>query len=121
MKILVDMNLSPDWCEILRRQGWEAAHWSVVGDARASDSAIMAYAKDKGYVVFTHDLDFGAILAATRTLAPSVVQIRAQDVMSIEFQKPAIETLRQFQRELEGGALVVVDASRARVRILPLS
>ncbi len=80
----------------------------------------MSYAKDKGYVVLTHDLDFGVILAATRTLAPSVVQIRAQDVMSAEFQKLAIETLRRFQPELEVGALVVVDASRARVRILQL-
>ena len=81
----------------------------------------MAYPKDRGYVVFTHDLDFGAILAATRPLAPSVVQIRAQDVMSTGFQELAIETLRLFQSELEVGALVVVDASRARVRILPLS
>ncbi len=80
----------------------------------------MSYAKDKGYVVLTHDLDFGAILAATRTLAPSVVQIRAQDVMSAGFQKLAIETLHRFQPELEAGTLVVVDASRARVRILPL-
>lgn len=121
MKILVDMNLSPDWCEILRRQGWEAAHWSTLGDPRALDSVIMTYAKDREYVVFTHDLDFGAILAATRTNAPSVVQIRAQDVMSAGFQKLAIDTLRQFQRELEAGALVVVDETRARVRILPLS
>jgi predicted nuclease of predicted toxin-antitoxin system len=120
MKILVDMNLSPQWCEVLRQQDWESDHWSALGDPRAADTVIMAYAKAQGYIVFTHDLDFGAILAATQTRAPSVIQIRAQDVMSAEFQKLAVETMRRFQVELETGALIVVDESRARVRILPV-
>lgn len=40
----------------------------------------MAYARSNNYVVLTHDLDFGAILAATHGEKPSVVQIRAEDV-----------------------------------------
>ncbi len=28
IKILVDMNLSPDWVPALVREGWEAVHWS---------------------------------------------------------------------------------------------
>ncbi len=65
MKVLVDMNLSPQWVPVLERHGWQAVHWSSVGDPRASDSAILGWAKANGYVVFTHDLDFGAILAST--------------------------------------------------------
>ena len=30
MKLLVDMNLSPDWVPLLAVQGWEARHWSTV-------------------------------------------------------------------------------------------
>ena len=32
----------------------------------ASDKEIMIWAKEKGYVVFTHDLDFGALLAVSK-------------------------------------------------------
>jgi hypothetical protein len=31
MRLLVDMNLSPDWVAVLKRAGWDAVHWSMVG------------------------------------------------------------------------------------------
>jgi predicted nuclease of predicted toxin-antitoxin system len=71
MKLLVDMNLSPRWIVALRGAGVEAEHWSEVGDPRAPDEKIMACAAAGGWVVLTHDLDFGAILAATRGDKPS--------------------------------------------------
>ena len=73
------------------------------------------------YIVLTHDLDFGAILAATRAHTPSVIQIRTQDVLSGRFQELLPVSLRQFKSELEAGALIVVDEMRARARILPLA
>jgi len=66
MKILLDMNLSPEWVEIFARHGWEALHWSKAGDPGATDNTIMEWARVNGYIVFTHDLDFGTILATTR-------------------------------------------------------
>lgn len=65
MKILIDMNLSPRWVAFLTQAGWEAVHWSTVGDPRATDQSLMAYAREQGYVLFTHDLDFGILLALT--------------------------------------------------------
>jgi predicted nuclease of predicted toxin-antitoxin system len=44
MKLLVDMNLSPDWVAVLEQAGWETVHWSNVGNPRAADSEIMAWA-----------------------------------------------------------------------------
>ena len=70
MKLLVDMNLSPRWVQLLRDAGWEAAHWSTVGKPNATDSEITAYAAANNYVILTSDLDFGAILASTRELLP---------------------------------------------------
>jgi predicted nuclease of predicted toxin-antitoxin system len=32
MKILLDMNLSPQWVRFLEQEGFEATHWSTVGD-----------------------------------------------------------------------------------------
>lgn len=80
MKLLVDMNLSPRWIELLRSAGFEALHWSTIGVANAPDREIMAYALANGFVVLTHDLDFSAILAANQGGKPSVVQIRADNV-----------------------------------------
>ncbi|MGE5237443.1 MAG: DUF5615 family PIN-like protein [Chloroflexota bacterium] len=56
------MNLSP---ECLASEGLEAVHWSSVGVSSASDKGLMAWAKSGEHIVLTHDLDFGAILAAT--------------------------------------------------------
>jgi predicted nuclease of predicted toxin-antitoxin system len=44
VRVLIDMNLSPEWVAELTRYGYDAAHWSTVGDPRAADSAIMAWA-----------------------------------------------------------------------------
>lgn len=121
MKILVDMNLSPDWCEVLRRDGWDAVHWSETGKPGAPDKELLSHARQNGFVVFTHDLDFSAILAATRASGPSVIQVRAQDTLSAQFQDLVISALRRYQSQLETGAIVVVEQFRARVRILPLA
>ena len=39
----------------------------------------MAWARENGYVVFTHDLDFGTLLALTRDAGPSVIQVRTHE------------------------------------------
>ncbi|RPI60064.1 MAG: hypothetical protein EHM48_07870 [Planctomycetaceae bacterium] len=120
MKILIDMNLSPDWVGIFESNGWHSIHWSKVGDGRASDLHIMEWAKANDYVVLMHDLDFGAILAATQLEAPSIVQVRTQDVLPSKLAPLLIATLKEHAATIESGALVVLDEIRTRVRILPL-
>lgn len=41
----------------------------------------MNWAREREHVVFTHDLDFSAMLAATEAKGPSVLQVRSQDVL----------------------------------------
>ena len=65
VQLVVDMNLPVAWVAELAHHGWSAVHWSTVGDPRAEDSVIMAWALANGRVVFTHDLDFGTMLALT--------------------------------------------------------
>ena len=120
MKLLVDMNLSPRWVRVLSEAGIEAAHWSTLGANNAPDSEIMAYASHNDYVVLTHDLDFGAILAATHREKPSVIQIRAEDVRPEMTGKQIVIALRQMATELQEGALLTVDPKRTRLRLLPL-
>lgn len=120
MRLLVDMNLSPRWIEVLAVAGIEAAHWSMLGPRNASDAEIMGYARSHDYVVLTHDLDFGTILAATQGDKPSVVQVRADDVNPEAIGSQVIAAVRQMGAELESGALLTVDPDRARLRLLPL-
>lgn len=120
MKLLVDMYLSPRWIGALADAGIEAAHWSTLGAFDAKDAEVMAYAAANGCVVLTHDLDFGAILAATQGRKPSVVQIRAEDVSPDVIGRQIVVALRQMATELEAGALLTVDPGRTRLRILPL-
>lgn len=120
MKILIDMNLSPDWVSTFEANDLQAVHWSTIGDARAPDAEIMEYARANDFVVFTHDLDFGTLLAFTHTNGPSVIQIRAQDVMPAALGKRLISILKQQQTALENGALITIDEAKARVRVLPI-
>lgn len=120
MKLLIDMNLSPRWVETLAHAGIEATHWSSLGPANAADTAILKFACEHGYHLLTHDLDFSAILAATAGKAPSVVQIRSQQVTPEQIGKPVVEALLQARSELAKGALLTIDPKRSRLRILPL-
>jgi len=121
MKILIDMNLPPRWVQVFARAGWEALHWSQVGAPTASDREIMAWARDNGHAVFTHDLDFSALLAATQGEGPSVIQVRTQNILPEAIGTLVIKALRQFHNELEKGAVITIEPHQARVRILPFT
>ena len=120
MKRQIDLNRSPLWVGFLGSAGIEAAHWASVGERDALDMDIMAYAVAGDYVVLTHDLDFGAILAATNGTKPSVVQFRAGDLSPDTIGRHLIDALRRMAAELERGALLTIEPGRARMRLLPL-
>lgn len=81
----------------------------------------MEWLRERGRVVLTHDLDFGAMLAATQATSPSVAQIRTQDVRPESLAPLLILVLRKYESELAEGALLIADHARSRVRILPLN
>jgi predicted nuclease of predicted toxin-antitoxin system len=120
MKILIDMNLSPSWENYLNEAGFECVHWSKIGKGSESDSILFEYAKKNNYVILTHDLDFGAILAHSGENGPSVIQIRSNNITPEYFGKKLILVLKQVESYLKEGTLVVVDEARHRIRVLPL-
>ena len=120
LKFLVDMNLSPSWIGWLAEHGWEAVHWSEVGEPGETDDTLVAWARERQYTLFSHDLDFSRILALSNADGPSVIQVRAQDVLPDSLGRFVLATLQQFSSQLEEGALLVLEEKRARVRILPL-
>ena len=121
MKFLIDMNLSPRWVEAFRSAGWSCHHWMNEGPPTASDREIMAFARDRGFIVITHDLDFSAILAATQALGPSVVQIRADNLDPRVLGTHVLRAVSQQEVALRAGALLAVRGDSSRIRVLPLS
>jgi predicted nuclease of predicted toxin-antitoxin system len=114
------MNLSPLWIRFLTGHGLEAVHWADIGHPTAPDAEIVNYAADHGFVVFTHDLDFGAILAARKSNSPSVVQVRAQDILPESIGEIVVRALHATRPYLETGALVTIDPAHHRIRMLPI-
>ena len=120
IKILIDMNLPPKWVKLFSDEGWDAVHWSEVGAVNAKDQVILQWAKDNGYIVFTHDLDFGTLLAATDAKGPSVIQVRTQNVMLEALGETVVNAIKKLKNKLDAGALISIDQKQARARILPL-
>ena len=71
MKILIDMNLSPKFTDLLIKKGADAVHWIEIGALDAEDSEIMEYARENNHIIMTCDLDFNIILSVTHNLKPS--------------------------------------------------
>lgn len=119
-QIVIDMNLSIEWVAAFAVRGWTAVHWSMVGDIRASDHEIMAWAKEHGAIIFTHDLDFGTILATTQARGPSVIQVRTQNILPEHLADLVGGALDRYEDEIQRGAIIVINEQTRRVRLLPL-
>lgn len=120
MKILVDMNLAPQWSALFKSHGWHSEHWSDVGNPTANDAMLFAWARKKGYIIFTHDLDFGILLALSHATGPSVIQLRIQDVLPGSSGERVVQIIKEYQEYLQFGALLTIDLSKSRIRLLPI-
>ena len=120
MKILIDMNLPPRWASFLAAHGISASHWSVEGDMKAPDSEILRWARERNYVVLTHDLDFGVLLSMTQKAGPSVIQVRTQDVTPDAIGSLVLIAVEKHREALDQGALLSIRRQTSRVRVLPI-
>lgn len=114
------MNLSPVWVHFFQERSIEAIHWINVGKPNDPDKVIFDYASNNNYIVFTNDLDFGAILAATNANSPSVFQLKSHDLLPEAIGETVINCLNEYQKYLKEGSLITFDSNKIRVRILPL-
>ncbi|MGI3901727.1 MAG: DUF5615 family PIN-like protein [Janthinobacterium lividum] len=118
MKFVVDMNLSPDWVATLQQAGYDAVHWSNVGAANASDDAIMIWARHKGTIALTSDLDLGTLLATSGAAKPSVVQLRTVTTLPSRVGPLVLLALRKTEADPLAGSIVTVEDDRVRLRPL---
>ena len=121
MKILIDMNLSPVWVQYFAENDLISKHWSEIGKATDPDKVIFEYARQHGFVVFTHDLDFGTILAATNAQAPSVFQIRSHNLLPDAIGATVLKCFRDYSGFLSSGCLITLFDQKSKIRLLSLN
>ena len=82
ISFLADENISPETADYLDALGYPCHSLRRDGPHRLSDREIIALAKQKGFVILTHDLDFGQIyyLVEQGRVGILVLRLRHQTV-----------------------------------------
>lgn len=108
--------------EELRNAGHDAVHVRQYEMQAASDDTIFERAGSENRVLISADTDFGRILALRTVSEPSVILLRWPELRQPAAQAQIIlSNLVNMSADLEKGCVVVIEQSRLRVRLLPIS
>jgi len=120
MRFLADMGISPRTVAFLREQGYEAVHLHEKGLDFLEDAAILAKAREEGFILLTHDLDFGELIAASGARLPSVIVFRLRNMRPENVNRYLQRIVEEHAEVLVRGAIISVTEGRIRIRVLPL-
>jgi len=120
LRFLADMGVADLTVTALRGLGHDVVHAREAGYLTLLDADILAHARSQKRIVLTFDLDFGDLLAAAGESLPSVVLVRTHNQRAESVTPRVVDVAGRFARELETGALIVVEDARVRLRRLPL-
>jgi predicted nuclease of predicted toxin-antitoxin system len=120
MRFLADVGISRSTAAELRLREHDVVHLSEVGLHRLLDEEILRLARREQRVILTFDLDFGDLLAAGAYALPSVIIFRLQDQTPVSVTPKLLSLIAERGREIEEGAIVIVEERRYRLRRLPI-
>ncbi len=121
MRFLLDEGLSPRVLDLLRVAGHDVVHVRDTGLMSATDPVVLAAALEQNRVLLTLDTDFGALVALSGAVQPSIVLFRGEVTRRPEGQAALLlANLDQITTDLADGAVVVIGDDRIRVRRLPV-
>jgi predicted nuclease of predicted toxin-antitoxin system len=116
MTFLADMGISQSTVKWLRQQGYDTVHVRDLNMHRSSDDEIIEKARTDKRTVLTCNLDFGDIMAVSKTKAPSIVLFRLEDSSPSHINARLAQVLVDSYIALTEGAIVIVEETRHRVK-----
>ncbi len=120
MRFLADMGISQSTSKWLKGKGHDAIHLREKGWHRISDAEIIKKAVEEDRIILTCDLDFGDIMATSGGICPSVIILRLENERPENVNRRLAQVLKESFDALEKGAIISVEETRHRVRLLPI-
>jgi len=120
MKFLADMGVAWRVVEWLRQHNHDAVHLRELNLHRMPDNGIFTKAEHEKRIILTFDLDFGEIAAASGKKIPSVITFRLRNTRTPHVIKRLGKVLNDSSEALKKGAIISVEESRHRIRLLPI-
>ena len=120
MRFLADMGVSQRVVTWLQEQGHDATHLRDEGLQKLENGEIFTKAFRESRIILTWDLDFTEIVALSGTRIVSAVVFRLMNTRSENVIRRLERVLAESAPDLEEGAIISVEESRHRVRLLPI-
>ena len=117
---MLDQGLPHTTTHLLQALGWDVEHTNNIGMNRASDGAILDYARKTDRVCVTLDADFHMLLALGQATRPSVIRIRQEGLKAEDIVQLLTRICPKIANQVLQGALVTVTEKRLRIRQLPV-
>lgn len=120
IKLIGDMNISPQTVTVLQQQGWDIIRVLDVLPASASDVEILNFARQENRVIVTHDLDFSMLVALSGYNQPSLITLRLSSTDLNTVNQKLLEILPQIEQQLQAGSAITIEDTAVRIRQLSI-
>lgn len=120
IRLLLDQGLPYSTARLLTETGWDVVHVRDIDMQRASDQAILDYAREHHRICVTLDADFHSLLALQRVDSPSVIRIRQEGLKGTDAAQLLRAIWPVINTKIQQGAMVTVTAQNIRIRYLPI-
>lgn len=121
MKTLLDMPVTPQLINVLKKYGHEGVHAYQIGKDRAPDIELLNLARRENRVIITADLDFPRLLALSSASGPGIILFRGGNYSDDEMCDLLERVLESVAVDDLEKSICVVDHSRVRVTHLPIN